>query len=745
MKTKSATTQRKILSTTQQCLAVIFACLMLILPGCSCGGMSQSSMKARAISRYNPDDEEPDQPRNPAPPATPAKTPEPATPAQPATTAQATPPATAANAGSTTRPPAATPASPPAVAGTPAPQDNPPAAAAKREIITDPVKRRQATIDRLTAIGQAIEKHVAAKREYPSRAIMYGRTPVLSWRVALLPYLGYEDLYKKFRLNESWDSTHNKKLLAEMPVEYQSPARNDYRTNYVSPDFDNALLAGRPRRYDSVDSGKSNVILAVEVDDENAVPWTSPTDKRVTRGIALDGLGALHEGSFFAVWGDGNVTTIKTSVKDDDLLQAYSAENGSVTQLHISKPASAELQVASNTTSPTGPGPQPGTPGGDLLNPGATTTAVNTGPGGFDEGPTQFAATGYAAEATRSYAAHDTAAAIDQLYADMILAGDTRWSNEYLPYWKWVPGLKRPAPTVHFGVSVVVSMPRTMAAAGSKSLAAVGENNTAAWPENSASNSKALQMLTGEVGGWVLTQIEKKRDEGEWNSVLSILQAPPAGATGTSASGFGSLNISTPAQPVGRVPHAIAPGVTYLGVGGETRTRQIAEKLGVDVIITYHVNIRPSRKNLINTTEIKVLDVASRKEIFQSKSYSNVEVHLARLDPLKDDPLRELLPPLREKLVEMYSAQPLPSALKTSHVRARAAKLAEQHQKDKELSPLKTMAELRFYASKGMIAPVEYQEYVEKVIGTEKSKKLFSGNTELQQSVLNEWLPQEEF
>src|SRR5262249_19374530 len=39
-----------------------------------------------------------------------------------------------------------------------------------------------------------------------------------SWRVHLLPFLGEDKLYKEFRLNEPWDSDHNKKLLSRMPA-----------------------------------------------------------------------------------------------------------------------------------------------------------------------------------------------------------------------------------------------------------------------------------------------------------------------------------------------------------------------------------------------------------------------------------------------------------------------------------------------------------------------------------------------
>ena len=46
---------------------------------------------------------------------------------------------------------------------------------------------------------------------------------LLSWRVALLPFLEENELYKQFHLDEAWDSDHNKKLLAKMPRVFAPP------------------------------------------------------------------------------------------------------------------------------------------------------------------------------------------------------------------------------------------------------------------------------------------------------------------------------------------------------------------------------------------------------------------------------------------------------------------------------------------------------------------------------------------
>ena len=51
--------------------------------------------------------------------------------------------------------------------------------------------------------------------------------PLLSWRVALLPYLEHEGLYREFKLNEPWDSEHNKKLIGRMPKVYATPGTKE--------------------------------------------------------------------------------------------------------------------------------------------------------------------------------------------------------------------------------------------------------------------------------------------------------------------------------------------------------------------------------------------------------------------------------------------------------------------------------------------------------------------------------------
>jgi beta-lactamase regulating signal transducer with metallopeptidase domain len=52
-----------------------------------------------------------------------------------------------------------------------------------------------------------------------------------SWRVALLPFVGYPQLYEAYNFDEPWDSETNRKVLAQMPPIYRHPLDDPKSTN----------------------------------------------------------------------------------------------------------------------------------------------------------------------------------------------------------------------------------------------------------------------------------------------------------------------------------------------------------------------------------------------------------------------------------------------------------------------------------------------------------------------------------
>src|SRR5262245_18711959 len=77
---------------------------------------------------------------------------------------------------------------------------------------------RRESQNNLKQLALAFHNHLAAYKYFPAAAAFSkGKKPLLSWRVAILPYIEQQALYKDFKLDEPWDSPLNKKLIPKMP------------------------------------------------------------------------------------------------------------------------------------------------------------------------------------------------------------------------------------------------------------------------------------------------------------------------------------------------------------------------------------------------------------------------------------------------------------------------------------------------------------------------------------------------
>lgn len=181
---------------------------------------------------------------------------------------------------------------------------------------------------KLREVHEAIEKYTKEKGTFPLREIQSDDgESLLSWRVALLPYLGYESLYNKFHLNEPWDSPHNSMLVKEMPSIYRNSekALSEGYTTFVAPY--GATDAKRKTVWDIVPRGLSEIseeeqgsILLVEVNGEAAVPWSSPDDFNVSLQDLRTVLRDPPEGNG-VVFLDGSTDYISNAISTVTLLE----------------------------------------------------------------------------------------------------------------------------------------------------------------------------------------------------------------------------------------------------------------------------------------------------------------------------------------------------------------------------------------------------------------------------------------
>ena len=177
--------------------------------------------------------------------------------------------------------------------------------------------------------------------------------PLYSWRVLLLPYIGQNNLYHRYHLDEAWDSLNNKPLLAMMPREFKDPADTTPQlglTSYQVFDGPGApfnssarplrpfQLHGAPPlrlqmsafqiRFADFTDGTMSTILIVEASDP--VPWTSPQDLPFGPGMPLPKLGQPNRGGFNAAYADGSVKYVPSSISEQTLHALITPNGGEI-------------------------------------------------------------------------------------------------------------------------------------------------------------------------------------------------------------------------------------------------------------------------------------------------------------------------------------------------------------------------------------------------------------------------------
>lgn len=166
----------------------------------------------------------------------------------------------------------------------------------------------------------------------PDKEKKAGKKPWLSWRVHLLPFLEEQTLYEQFRLEEPWDSQHNKKLIEKMPAIYRSPV-NDVpqgRTTFLAPVSKYSAISNDSRgiRFTDLRDGASKTILFVEVKPECAVTWTKPQDINFDARNPMRCLDTKQ--GFTAVFCDGSVHRIPGDIDPDTLRKLVDRRDGEV-------------------------------------------------------------------------------------------------------------------------------------------------------------------------------------------------------------------------------------------------------------------------------------------------------------------------------------------------------------------------------------------------------------------------------
>ncbi|MFM8275244.1 MAG: DUF1559 domain-containing protein, partial [Gemmata sp.] len=195
---------------------------------------------------------------------------------------------------------------------------------------------RTHSANNLKQIGLACHNYHDANGVWPHDIVDKNGKPLLSWRVAILPYIEQENVYKLFKLDEPWDSENNKRAAQVMIKTYVSPNaalpdKNEYGlTSYRGISGKGAMFeTGRKLRIADITDGTSNTILAIETND--LVPWAKPDDYPFDEKKPLPKIVPPGDQKVFqTLFADGSVRAISTSVAEKTLKALMTRAGGEV-------------------------------------------------------------------------------------------------------------------------------------------------------------------------------------------------------------------------------------------------------------------------------------------------------------------------------------------------------------------------------------------------------------------------------
>ena len=104
--------------------------------------------------------------------------------------------------------------------------------------------------------------------------------PMHSWRVLILPYIGHDDLFQRYRMDEPWDGPNNAKLHDHVVAVYRCPSSNspEQCSDYVVVTGEGTVF-----EHDQVTSitdildGTADTLLVTETTKDFA-HWMAPND-----------------------------------------------------------------------------------------------------------------------------------------------------------------------------------------------------------------------------------------------------------------------------------------------------------------------------------------------------------------------------------------------------------------------------------------------------------------------------------
>ncbi|MEM6691415.1 MAG: DUF1559 domain-containing protein, partial [Planctomycetota bacterium] len=197
--------------------------------------------------------------------------------------------------------------------------------------------RRMTDANNLKQIGLAMHNYYSTFNHLPKPAITDDSgTPLLSWRVAILPFIEQQELYDQFHFDEPWDSPHNMTLVEQIPETYKTPSMllPTGQTNYRLAFGPGCMFSkiDEEVRFREVRDGLSNTMMALETDASDATVWTKPDVDFGLYENPTQHFNSRRNGSN-VLMGDGAVLFLPSTTAAKDAQAAMTRDGGEIMNL----------------------------------------------------------------------------------------------------------------------------------------------------------------------------------------------------------------------------------------------------------------------------------------------------------------------------------------------------------------------------------------------------------------------------
>ena len=211
-----------------------------------------------------------------------------------------------------------------------------PAVSAVRE-----AARRASCINNIKQINLALLNYESTYGEFPPAYVAdENGKPMHSWRVLILPYLGYEEVFEKYNLDEPWNSPHNRSVTSMVsPGIFKcasDPSHDDGKTCFVMIVGPDCFAEGSTgRKMDQIPDGSSNTIMIAEIADSD-IDWAEPRDLdattmsyRINDDSGSPCISSNHPGVANVGFVDGSVRSLSNDTSPQTVEQLIKINDGS--------------------------------------------------------------------------------------------------------------------------------------------------------------------------------------------------------------------------------------------------------------------------------------------------------------------------------------------------------------------------------------------------------------------------------